>query len=110
MAQSKTYYDRYKYFRSDGKITSTPFIYIDERTTDKFIVYKLAETRLDKVSQTYYGEPYYNWLILNANPKYGGMEFNINDGDVIRVPFPFRDALQEFENKTQSYINRYGNG
>jgi len=110
MAEGRQYYDRYSQFRNDGQVASTPFISIDGRSTDKFIVYKLGETRLDKVSQTYYSTPYYNWLILNANPKYGGLEFNIADGDIIRVPFPFKGVIQEFENKTQNYINQYGNG
>lgn len=108
MAEERQYYDRYTHFKSDGKILSTPLITISERSTDKFIVYKLGETRLDKVSQTYYGAPYYNWLILNANPQYGGLEFTINDGDIIRVPFPFLEVIQEFETKTQQYINHYG--
>ena len=109
MPEGRQYYDRYRFFRNDGQIASTPFIPISERTTDKFIVYKLGETRLDKVSQTYYGTPYYNWLIMNANPQFGGFEFNINDGDIVRVPFPFKDAIQEFETKTEQYINQYGN-
>ena len=108
MAEGRQYYDRYKYFKDNGKIACTPLILISERSTDKFIVYKLAETRLDKVSEAYYGTPYYNWLIMNANPQYGGIEFNIEDGDVIRVPFPFRNVIQEFETSTQTYINQYG--
>jgi len=108
MAEERQYYDRYSYFKSNGEIASTPLIKIIERDTDKFIVYKVAETRLDRVSQTYYGVPYYNWLILNANPKYGGLEFNIKDGDIVRVPFPFLSTIQEFESKTQQYITQYG--
>ena len=108
MAEDRFYYDRYKQFKSNGKIADTPFISIDQRSTDKYIVYKLGSTRLDKISQTYYGVPYYNWLILSANPQYGGLEFNIQDGDTVRVPFPFLDVIQEFDTKTQLYINQYG--
>ena len=108
MAEDRYYYDRYKAFKSNGLVATTPFISISQRSTDKFVVYKLDHTRLDKVSQIYYGAPYYNWLILSANPQYGGLEFNIADGAVVRVPFPFLDAIQEFENKTQQYINQYG--
>jgi len=108
MTELRQYYDRYKYFKANGQVASTPLILIKERSTDKFVVYKLGSTRLDKVSQTYYGTPYYNWLIMNANPQFGGMEFNIQDGDIVRVPFPFRDTIKEFEIKTQDYINQYG--
>ena len=108
MAENRYYFDRYKAFKSNGVVANTPFISISQRSTDKFIVYKVGETRLDKTSQIYYGAPYYNWLILCANPSYGGLEFNIEGGDVVRIPFPFLDAIQEFENKTQQYINQYG--
>jgi hypothetical protein len=36
----------------------------------------------------YYNNPYGGWLIMLANPEFGGLEFNIPNQTVIRIPFP----------------------
>ena len=43
-----------------------------------------------------------------ANGSMGGLEFTINDGDMIRIPFPFKDTLQEYEDGVNRYINLNG--
>ncbi len=55
---AKQYYDRYNDFRVNNTIKSLPYIKIPEQSTDITIQYK-SRTRLDIVSQTYYGTPYY---------------------------------------------------
>ena len=52
----------------------------------------------------------YGWLILLANPDYGGMEFDIPDNTVIRIPFPLMDTLREYQQKVDQYILENGNG
>jgi hypothetical protein len=59
------------------------------------------------MSQKFYNNPYHGWLILLANPQYGGVEENIPDGEIIRIPFPFKDSIQQYIDQTQKYINYY---
>jgi hypothetical protein len=102
---AKQYYDRYNDFRVNNTIKSLPYIKIPEQSTDITIQYK-SRTRLDIVSQTYYGTPYYGWLILQANPGYS-MEFDIPDGAAIRVPFPLTNALQSYSQEVSVYNSLY---
>ena len=98
------YFDRYQLFREDGKIKNIPFIKISEKESDKREVYKLGITRFDKFSQTYYGNPWSGWLIMQANPQFGGLESDIPDNSIIRIPFPFRQSLEEYFQKMNDYL------
>ena len=102
------YYNRYQRLNTIDQIISPPFIKLDEKQTDDMIIYDLNKTRLDKVSQEYYGSPYYGWLILMANPEYRGLEWNITDGQAIRVPLPLEDTIREYETKLNQRLNYYG--
>jgi gentisate 1,2-dioxygenase len=102
------YYDRYEKFRNNGKILPVPFVNIPVLSTDKSVVYKLTRTRLDKLSQTYYNNPYHGYLIMLANPQYGGLEFNIKDGDIIRIPYPFDSAIERYIEQINNYKALYG--
>jgi len=103
-----TYYDRYKQFKVDGDIKPMPGIRILDGPEDKEVLYKLGQTRLDKLSQEYYGNPYHGWLILAANPKFGGLEWEIPDRTIIRVPFPFKDAIGRYQAEVDRHITLYG--
>jgi hypothetical protein len=102
------YYDRYEKFRGNGSIKPIPGIKIPELNTDKNVVYKAGETRLDILSQKYYNNPYHGWLILLANPQYGGLEFNIRNREIIRVPYPFNSAIERYINEVEIYKTLYG--
>jgi hypothetical protein len=102
------YFDRYKDFKVDGTVKPIPGIKIPSRPTDKTVVYKIGNTRLDILSQRYYNNPYHGWLIMLANPQYGGLEFDIKDRDVIRVPYPFESALERYLTNVQIYKELYG--
>ena len=102
------YYDRYAEFRLNGTVQPIPGIFIPLNSTDKRVVYKNGETRLDKLSQTYYDNGYHGFLIMAANPQYGGMEFDIKDRDIIRVPFPLNSAIERYIAAYNTYINLYG--
>jgi hypothetical protein len=104
----KEYYDRYQKFKVNGKYKPLPFIKLDPKPTDKTVVYRSQFSRLDKLSQSYYGNPYHGWLILLANPQYGGVEENIPDDEIIIIPFPFRDSLQQYIDKVEEYKTLYG--
>lgn len=105
---ARNYFDRYGKFKVNNKFQYIPFITLNKKTTDKKTVYKDTK-RLDKISQEYYDNPYYGWLILQANPKFGGMEFDIPNDTIIRIPFPLIDTLQEYQSKIEKYITENGN-
>lgn len=102
------YYDRYEKFRSNGEMKPVPGITIPYSGNDKQTLYKAGRTRLDKVSQEYYGNPYCGWLIMLANPEWGGMEFDIPDQTTIRVPFPFTTAVDRYILGINRYKELYG--
>ena len=66
---SRDYFDRYQFFIEEGNFKIVPGIELPIKGTDKYHNYKKGKTRLDKVSQDYYGTPVFGWLILQANPE-----------------------------------------
>lgn len=90
------YFDRYKDFRENGEVKPLPRIIIQALSTDKTYVYKQGVTRLDKLSDKYYNNSYHGYLIMQANSQWGGMEWDIPDGELIRIPFPFESALERY--------------
>jgi len=70
------YWNRYSDFLINGEQTTVPFVKIPQKPTDNAYIYKVARSRLDVISQEYYNSPYFGWLILQANPQFGGLENN----------------------------------
>ena len=95
------YYDRYSRFREDGNIKIVPFLKIDEYDTDIVITFNKRTMRMDTLSYKYYGDANYGWLIMQANPQYGSMEFSIPDGVSLRIPYPLNTAKTRYENAIQ---------
>lgn len=100
------YYDRYKEFRQDGDIEVLPFIPIDRDGSDLYITYDKSKMRFDNLSYKYYGDPNYGWLILQANPQFGGWEFSIPDKVTLRIPYPLQTALTRYERNIKDVMNR----
>lgn len=105
---NNSYYNRYKSFFIDGESNVVPFVKLPKKTSDIQYQYRKNITRLDKLSQEYYGSPYYSWLIMLANPKYGGLEWNIPDKALITIPYPLVNSLQDYENELNNYFFYYG--
>lgn len=105
---SYSYYNRYTEFLLNGQQTVVPFVTLPPKTTDKSYIYKVGRSRLDRVSQQYYNSPIYNWLILQANPAFGGLEDNIYDGAILVVPFPLIPSLQDYKSAVENYFYYYG--
>ena len=103
-----TYYNRYNEFIVNGDYTIVPHIKIPSKASDRKISYKVGKTRLDKLSQQFYDSPYYGWLIMQANPSYGGLEWNIPDGAIITVPFPLMQSLEDYKTNLDQYFLYYG--
>jgi hypothetical protein len=102
------YYNRYDGFLINGNQTVVPFVKVPIKTTDKKYIYKVGMSRLDKVSQQYYNSPFFGWLIMAANPEFGGNEFVIPDGSILTVPFPLLSSLQDYNNALETHFYYYG--
>ena len=102
------YYNRYQNFFVNGTQTVVPYVTLPSRSTDQRYVYRDNQTRLDKLSYEKYGSPYFGWLIMMANPVYGGQEWNINDGSILTIPFPLVASLQDYNNALNNHFFYYG--
>ena len=102
------YYNRYSQFAINGEQTVVPFVQLPQKVTDKAYIYKVGRSRLDRVSQEYYGSPVFNWLILQANPQFGGVENTIYDGAILIIPFPLIPSLQDYKSAVDNYFYYYG--
>ena len=96
-------YDRYTLFRESGDFKIVPFGKIEPKDSDFFELYKKNETRLDLLSYKYYNDPNYGWLIMQANPEYGSMEFEIPDGAELRIPYPLNASIDSYELSIRKY-------
>lgn len=101
-------YDRYSKFRKNGTMDLVPFVPIRVKSTDKYDYYKKGETRLDLLSYQYYGDPNYDWLIMQANPDYGSLEYNITDGSLLRIPYPLDTSIVQYNSDIDTYKRLYG--
>lgn len=97
-------YDRYQYLKSNNEYKMMPFIKLPKNNTDKYIEWNSNFDRLDKISNKYYGNPFFDFLILYANPKYSS-EWDIPDGSIIRIPYPLDKAKSDYESKL---IDKFG--
>ena len=104
----QTYYNRYQEFLINGEQTVVPFVTLPTKGTDITYVYKMGVSRLDKLSQQFYGSPFFGWLILQANPQFGGLEWNISHNAIIRIPFPLVSSLQDYKNQLNTHFLYYG--
>jgi hypothetical protein len=102
------YYNRYSSFIINGQQTVVPFVQVPQKTTDKTYIYKVGRSRLDKISQEYYSTPFFGWLILQANPQYGGLENTIPDGAILIIPFPLLPSLQDYKGALNNHFYYYG--
>ena len=101
-------YSRYKSFIVDGAYKRVPFIKVPDNPTDCFVFYEFGKTRLDLLSYQYYNDPNYGWLILQANPEYGSLEFKLDHNAKLRIPYPLETAIQGYENELKKYVKLYG--
>lgn len=101
-------YKRYNSFTLNGSYKKVPFIEIPVRASDCYAFYEVGKTRLDLLSYQYYNNPNYGWLILQANPQYGSLEFKIENGSKIRIPYPLEQVIQGYENDITKYVKLYG--
>jgi hypothetical protein len=102
------YFNRYQYFLVNGEQTVVPYVTLPAKTTDKRTVYRTGKSRLDKLSQDFYGSPYFGWLIMVANPEFGTEEWDIPDGSLVVIPFPLISSLQDYKAAVNNHFLYYG--
>lgn len=102
------YYNRYTDFLINGEQTVVPYVNLPEKVTDRTYVYKVGRSRLDKVSQEFYSSPLFGWIILQANPQFGGLENNIYDGAILIIPYPLLPSLQDYNAALENHFYYYG--
>ena len=100
-------FDRYSQFRSGNEINVVPFGEIPKSKSDIYEIYRKGGKRLDQISSQYYDSPDYAWLILQANPQYGSLEYNIPDGVDLRIPYPLNNALNAYHSSIEKYNKLY---
>ena len=103
-----SYVDRYSQFRFNDTIKPIPGITIPKKSTDLSYPYKIGVSRLDKLSNMFYNNPWSGWLIMAANPQFGGLEFNIPDMTTLRIPYPFDDAVGRYLTEIKNHKMLYG--
>ena len=103
-----TEYNRYEKFVSNGEMKLVPFAKIPVSGSDRYIRYRRGRTRLDIVSNEHYGSPNYGWLILQANPSVGALEYAIPDGTLLRIPYPLETSIANYKNSIKLYDELYG--
>jgi len=102
------YYNRYNEFLINGEQKVVPYVVLPAKSSDKKYIYRVGMSRLDKVSQQYYGTPFFGWLIQMANPRFTGMEAYIPDGAVLTIPFPLLTSLQDYKSALDNHFLYYG--
>lgn len=99
-------YNRYSQLKvTDGIVQQMPFVKIKELSTDKYITWKLNSDRYEILSDTYYGNPIYDFLLNYGNPQIMS-EFEIEDGATIRIPFPLDIVLKNYNEEVNRLINQ----
>jgi hypothetical protein len=98
-------YNRYAILvNSNGTTDMMPFVQLPVNQSDKFESWNTEYSRLDKLSNKYYGNPFYDFLILYANGYMS--EFDIPDGTLIRIPFPLAKVKADYEIALTAYRNQ----
>jgi hypothetical protein len=102
----QTDYKRYALLKNtDGTTSMMPFVPIPKNPSDKYEFWNTNFSRLDKLSSKYYGNPFYDFLIMFANPEYLN-EFDIPDGVQIRIPFPISKVKADYEAIITAFKNQ----
>lgn len=101
-------FNRYQDFTFNGTMKLVPFIKIPKKNSDIYITYETSKSRLDLISYKIYNDANFGWLILQANPELGSLEFNIPNNTVLRVPYPLETTLIQYNNDVKKYKELYG--
>lgn len=100
--------NRYQKFTSNSETKIMPFVKIRTKGSDKSLIWNKSTHRIDVLSQRYYGVPDAGWLIMMANAQYGTDEFDIPDGELIRIPYPYKTSIQSYLDEIVRFDTKFG--
>lgn len=96
------YYNPYEILIKNG-IFYVPPIKLVQSSGDEIVFWSKESSRLDLLSQQYYGNPYGGFLILLANGKSTETEFI--DNEKVVIPMSYKNRVEEYIDKVNQYIN-----
>ncbi len=97
---------RYNFFKKGGVVYPTPSLKLKQKSSDREEFYTVGESRLDKISYKYYGDPNYGYLILMANYDICSNETDITTSCLLRIPYPLNETINEINNFYRDYIDK----
>jgi len=100
-------YNRYLQVSREGVVGFPPVTRYIPMPSDKEELWKANVSRMDLISDKYYDNPNYDWLILWANYLLPKIEFEIPDNTYITIPFPLDDALAQYKQGIETYKQLY---
>lgn len=99
---AKIGYNRYSSLKTNGIV---PFVKLPNNSTDKYINWSVMDSRYDKISEKYYGNPFYDIFLILGNSDFVS-EYDIPDGTLIRIPFPLAKVKADYEEILLQQINQ----
>lgn len=96
-------FDRYSQMKKGGEVGIVPFGEIPTKPTDIKVIFNKGEMRLDQLSHQYYNNSNFGWLIMQANPQYGSLEYNIPDNVELRIPYPLEVSLNDYQKSIENF-------
>lgn len=97
------YYNFFEILHKNN-INYIPPIKMKSSDFDNNVFWKKGISRLDKISQDYYGHPYGGILILIMNGKSSELEFK--DNEKVIIPLPYKSRIEEYIQKVNQYIEQ----
>lgn len=90
------YFNRYKIFPQQNNIpVIIPYLKMPDKASDRVIIWTAGE-RLDNISDSYYGTPFFDWLIMQKNAHLGLDEFEWEYGSTIIIPYPLETSINQY--------------
>ena len=87
-------FNRYQSTKTeDARFCTTKYPKFEKRSTDLYIISR-DKDRLDLISNQFYEDPRYWWVIAKAN-NLGKGTFDIPVGIQLRIPFPLTDLTTQ---------------
>ena len=83
--------------KSGDKQGTTRYPKFPKRPTDLYIISRELD-RLDQLSNEFYEDPRYWWILAEANPQLGKGTLLVPSGIQLRIPFPITNVNIDLQN------------
>lgn len=98
-------YNRYEILDNNSNVIQLmPLVKLPVNSTDKYEYWNTNNHRYDKLAYKYYGNPFYDFLLVYANTDYNS-EYDIPNGALVRIPFPLSKAKSDYQELLTKYKN-----